>query len=91
MDVREAVHTAKQHLRDVFSDEELFNVGLEEVDYDGVAWRITLGFSRSWDRKGPLVAALAESRLERSYKVLRILDETGEMESLKDRILQTRQ
>ena len=91
MDVREAVQKAKEYLSDLFSDEELFNVGLEEVDFDGVAWRITLGFSRSWDRKGPLVAAIAESRPERSYKVLRIIDETGAVESLKDRILQTRQ
>ncbi|MCY4593979.1 MAG: hypothetical protein OXC19_04185 [Bryobacterales bacterium] len=91
MDVREAVKTAKQYLSDLFSDEELFNVGLEEVDFDGVAWRITLGFSRSWDRKGPLIVAIAESRAERSYKVLRIIDETGTVESLKDRILQTHQ
>lgn len=91
MDVREAVQTAKQYLGDLFSDEELLNVGLEEVDFDGVAWRITLGFSRSWDQKGPLVAALAERRLARSYKVLRIIDETGVVESLKDRILQARQ
>lgn len=90
MDVREAVQTAKEYLGDLFCDEELFNVGLEEVDFDGVAWKITLGFSRSWDQKGPLVAALAESRLGRSYKVLRIIDETGKVESLKDRILQTR-
>lgn len=91
MEVREAVRAAKQYLGDLFSDEQLFNVGLEEVDFDGVAWRITLGFSRSWERKGSLAAALAEHPPARTYKVLRIIDETGVVESLKDRILQTRQ
>ena len=89
MDAREAVRTAKEYLGDLFSDEELINVGLEEVDFDGEAWRITLGFSRSWDQTGSLVAALAQSRHARSYKVLRIIDETGVVESLKDRILET--
>ena len=47
MDAKEAVQTAKQYLRDLVSDQELVNMGLEEVDYDGEAWRITLSFSRS--------------------------------------------
>ena len=88
MNAKEAASKAKLYLSDLFADEELINVGLEEVDFDGGAWKITLGFSRSWDRKGHLVAALSESRPERSYKVLRINDETGEVQSLKDRILQ---
>ena len=87
MNAKEAVSKAKRYLSDLFADEELINIGLEEVDFDGAAWKITLGFSRSWDRKGHLVAALSESRPERSYKVLRINDENGEVESLKDRIL----
>ena len=88
MDAREAVHKAKKYLSDIYSDEELFNVGLEEVDFDGMTWRITLGFSRSWDRNSSPIPALGGSRLARSYKVLRIDGETGEVRSLKDRILQ---
>lgn len=89
MDAKKAVRRAKEYIVDLFSDEELFNLGLEEVDFDGVTWKITIGFSRSWDRRGPLVTALAESRPERSYKILRIIDETGKVESLKDRTLET--
>lgn len=87
MDVKEAVRTAKDYIGHLFSDEGLLNVGLEEVDFNGETWIITLGFSRSWDRRvgNSLVDALSERRLERSYKVLRIIDETGEVESLKDR------
>ncbi len=88
MNAKEAANKAKLYLSDLFADEELINIGLEEVDFDGTAWKITLGFSRSWDRKGHLVAALSESRPERSYKVLRINDKNGEVQSLKDRILQ---
>ena len=88
MDAREAVHKAKNYLGDLYSDEGLINVGLEEVDFNGTTWRITLGFSRSWDQRSSPIPALGGSLIARSYKVLRINDETGEVESLKDRILQ---
>ena len=90
MDVKKAVCTAKEYVGDLFADEELFNVGLEEVDFDGAVWKITIGFSRSWDRNGSLASSLAGNRLGRSYKVLRIIDETGEVDSLKDRVLKSR-
>ena len=83
------MRTAKEYLYDLLADENLLNVGLEEVDFDGMAWRITIGFSRPWDHSGPLVTALADGSKLRSYKVLRISDETGTVESLKDRSLPT--
>ena len=87
MNVKEASRAAKAYINDLFADEQLLNVGLEEVISRGPYWEITIGFSRSWDRKGPLVSALAESRSERSYKVIRINAETGHVESLMDRRL----
>jgi hypothetical protein len=48
MNVREAIATAKQYTRGVFAEEEIADLGLEEVvrdDEHGV-WRITVGFSR---------------------------------------------
>ncbi len=49
LDVKQAVMTAMQWLRDVYSDEKLANVGLEEVAADENVWLVTVGFSRPWD------------------------------------------
>ena len=89
MDVKEAVGTAKAHVTDLFAGEEIMNVGLEEVEFDGTksAWRITIGFSRPWDQKNTLTAALGEGRPGRSYKVLLVDDKTGRIDSLTDRLL----
>ena len=53
MHVKDAARMAKTYLTDLFADEQIMNVGLEEVEFDGMksAWRITIGFSRPWDQK----------------------------------------
>lgn len=88
MDVREAAQVAKEYLIDLFDGEGITNVGLEEVEFDeeSIDWKITVGFSRPWDHKNPLTAALAEGRPARSYKVLRINDEDGRVISVKERV-----
>lgn len=87
MDVKEAARVAKDYVTDLFADEQIKHVGLEEVVFDG-AWEITIGFSRPWDQGGLLVTTVVDrSPASRSYKVLRINDETGQVESLTDRIL----
>ncbi len=90
MDVKEAVQTAKEYLADLFVDEDLSDIGLEEVryDYDDDKWHVTVGFSRPWDRKHPIAAIRGEPNPRRSYKVICINDESGNVESLKDRILE---
>lgn len=95
MDVKEAARTAKEYLADLFSEEEITDVGLEEVAFDGLSseWRITMGFSRPWNRQRGhmnVFAALGDrqpSQMERSYKVIAINDESGAVISLKDRFL----
>ena len=89
MDVKEAVRTAREYIRDVFKDEGIINVGLEEVVYKSgpPRWEVTIGFSRPWDQKGSLVTVLGEGRPARSYKVLRISNDSGKVESLTDRVL----
>ena len=89
MDVREAAHAAKEYLIDLFDGEGITHVGLEEVDFDEVTneWKITIGFSRPWDHKNVLTQALGEGRPARSYKVVRINDESGAVISVKDRVL----
>lgn len=92
MDVKEAANAAKSYLADLYLEEGITNLGLEEVVFDNVSniWEITIGFSRPWDQKTALTAALAGGRPDRTYKVLRINDQDGNVMSLKDRLLAPR-
>ena len=92
MDVKEAVAVAKSYLTQLYLGEDITHVGLEEVEFDDVSdqWSVTIGFARPWDTRSLLTNALvspANRAAARSYKVLRIDDGTGEVKSLKDRIL----
>ena len=79
MDVKEAVALAKAHIFELFAGEGVEDIGLEEVEYTetGNIWRITIGFTRPWDRSGFL-------RSTRSYKVVNIAA-TGRVLSVKNR------
>ena len=83
MDAKTAVDLAKQHIADLFSRENVSNLGLEEVDYDDAReqWRITVGFSRPWDNSavGTMIGGL-----RRTYKVV-TLDKDGKAISVKNR------
>ena len=88
MDVKEAAQKAKDYINDIYASEEIYNVGLEEVEHSAATgtWKITVGFSRPWDTKNVLTAALGERRPERSYKVVQV-DGNGKVKSLTDRFL----
>ena len=89
MDVKQAVKIAKTKIADLFADEEIEDIGLEAVEFDdsvGV-WIVTIGFSRPWDQKNTLTAALGEGRPGRSYKILQIADTDGRMVALDDHFL----
>ena len=92
MDVKEAAKLAKEYVADLFAEEGIGNVGLEEIELrpepKGRFWSVTVGFSRPWDHGGLATITLGQKGLRRSYKVLRIEDESGTVESIKDRILQ---
>ena len=51
MNVQEAVRLAKDYVKDIFVEEKITNVGLEEIEFneDQDCWEITIGFSRPWD------------------------------------------
>jgi len=82
MNVKEAVEQAKQHVADLFSKEGLVNLGLEEVEFDDALeqWRITVGFSRSWDQG--IAGLISPGR--RTYKIVSI-DKGGRVLSVKNR------
>ena len=63
MDVKAVALRAKTYVADLFDDEEISNVGLEEVEFDDALdrWIVTIGFSRPWDQKNlPLTTALGK-------------------------------
>ena len=86
MDVKEAVQEAKKHIAEIFADESIVDVGLEEVDFDesDEVWLITIGFTRIWERPGGIIRALGGDT-GRVFKVLRIENETGRVQSVKHR------
>ena len=86
VDVKLATKTAKEYVVDLFADEQIDHVGLEEVRFDQSSdvWEITIGFSRPWDR-GPL--KILPDPAQRSYKVVRINDTDGRVMSVVHRAL----
>ena len=90
MDVKEAAKLAKQYVANLFADEGITNVGLEEITLKRPenVWDVTVGFSRPWDHGGLATIVVGQTGLRRSYKQLRIDDRNGDVEWVKDRILQ---
>jgi hypothetical protein len=85
MDVKEAVGLAKKYIREVFADERIADLGLEEVEYDDKdVWSVTVGFSREWNSKAGGLAPTFFP-LHRDYKVVRISDTDKRMISVKNR------
>ena len=89
MEVKEAVKTAKNYIIDLFSDETITDIGLEEVrlDMDLDQWEVTIGFHRPWDHRNKLTTALGEQYPARSYKVVSISKQNGRVSSVTDRVL----
>lgn len=94
MDVREAARTAKQYICDVFADEEIDEVVLEEVDFDDQSdlWRITISFLRPRGRMNKFEAAASgypagTPTMRRSFKIVNIEDDSGTVVSLKHRVV----
>lgn len=89
MDVKEIVRTALEHTSEMFHDENISNLGLEEVEYDESQgeWIVTVGFSRPWDYPKTVFAQLQQTggHPRRDYKVLRIRESDGQVLSIKNR------
>ena len=91
MDVKTAVDLAKTYILDVFADEHITNLGLDETEYDQASktWIITFGFSRPWNtprtRAQEILEILgAASALRRTYRSVTI-SEDGNVISMKRR------
>jgi hypothetical protein len=91
MEVKDAVKIAKDYVSDVFAEEQISNLGLDETEYDQDTgrWLITVGFSRPWNTPRTRAQELLENlgavtSLRRSYKVIVISDD-GKVLSMKNR------
>lgn len=89
-DIHLVVRTAKQYIAELYHDEEIMYIGLEEVyfDHETGRWQVTIGFARPWDGIGGRNPITRDAGLgARSYKVVGIDDATGQAESIRDRVL----
>ncbi|MCY3768832.1 MAG: hypothetical protein OXG56_05640 [Gammaproteobacteria bacterium] len=96
MNVKEAVRTAKEYVSELYEDESVKHLGVEEVLFDeGInAWRITVGFYRPWNKNHGLTALIGETTAgepalwkRRSFKVVQVDGNTGDIHSMIDRSL----
>ena len=82
VDGKQVVAKAMEYVKAVYDPSQVADLMLEEVERseDGKHWFITLGFT-------PREGGAAGSTFERTFKVLKIVAETGEVLSMKIRKL----
>ena len=82
VDGKQAVGKAMEYVKAVYDLSQVTDLMLEEVERseDGKHWYVTLGFT-------PHEPASGETTFERTYKVVKIVVETGEVLSMKIRKL----
>ena len=87
MDKKQAVTTAKDYVTDLYTGEQIEDIGLEEVQYDRKRrqWRITVGFNRRTAANNVVTQFGGMPR--RSYKIVTVEEKTESAISLKDREL----
>ena len=92
MDVKDAVKRAKAYVADLFAEEGVFDLGLEEVEHqNGDVWSVTIGFNRQpalastsdVATGGALARLLTRSNAGRIYRVVRVRESDGEILSVK--------
>lgn len=89
MQVKEAIRIGREYVKDVFSEEDIADIGLEEVIFDDEtdSWKVTIGFSRPWESAGSLSQRIAQAYPRRAFKVVCIRDSDGQIKSITDRLI----
>jgi hypothetical protein len=90
MNALEAIATAKKYLNEVFREEQITAITLEETENLGDRWIVTLGFSRPWNTPRTRAQEVLENlgaltALRRTQKAITIMDD-GTVISMKDRV-----
>ena len=88
MDVNAAKKIAREYLIDLFDDENITGVGVEEIvrDHETDQWRITFGFARPPEQTTNL-ATLWGLTTTRAYKTVHVNDDDGAVTAVTDRLL----
>ena len=87
---KEVIALAKQWLAEQYADEDIKDIGLEEVRFENDVGSITLGFQRK--REIPTLNFMQTltipqaANYEKALKVLALSDKTREILSMRDRI-----
>ena len=96
VDVKKAVRTAAAYVAELFDEEGVQHIGLEEVTFDDKndVWNVTIGFFRELDRLRGLAAAVGSASgndvpgwRKRTFKIVSIDNRTGAVLSLTHRSL----
>ncbi|GCD52028.1 hypothetical protein [Acetobacter pasteurianus] len=85
MDQKEAIKFAKAYIKDIYEDEGVNDIGLEEISKDHLDnWCVTIGFTRrEIADSNNLLMALGKIS-NRTYKTLTI-NQKGEVESMRNK------
>lgn len=78
LNVKEAAARAMEHAREVFDDQNIADLLLEEVDFESGApptWKVTVSFVRPEELKNILRIV----KFMRTFKIVHLDAETGEM------------
>ena len=89
MGPKDAAAYAKRYVAELFGDETIGELGLEEIDFDYEVneWKITVGFSRPWPTPRDPKGIGFQLPANRSYKMVRISEDGERIISVKDRAL----
>lgn len=84
MDVKEAVKHAKHYAAEVFAEEGVRKIRLEEVFFEEHKdlWKITLGILRE---EADVIKVLKPFEKQLDYKVIKIHNSNGKLESIEMR------
>ena len=99
MTVKQAIQTAKQYVTELFSEDGVERIGLEEISFDEEhdCWLITVGFSRVWGRDRDFDAASYGiggwqvkyqellNLLRRTYKIVTVSPKDGKVIRIENR------
>ena len=84
VDIRQAVQAALEFMRDIYPEDELDKLGVEEVEHDPEAghWLVTLGIGGA--EPASTMSVVDGAGVDRHFKIIRIDAESGAVISLKN-------
>jgi len=87
IDIKKAVNSSRKYLKELYRDDELKDIALEEVEKseDEKYWFVTLGFTQNLSEPLNPMEAMTGPKSTRVFKVFKIDAANGEVLSMKIR------